>query len=63
MYLRSCEIYANGSDVAGPQVVSIGDETRAHKMVNPFEMYWRSSEIYESECISADAKNTAVVYV
>ena len=26
IYLRSCEIYANGSVVADPQVVSIGDE-------------------------------------
>ena len=62
-YLRSCEIYVNGSDVANPQVVSTGDETRAHKKLDPVEMYWRSREIYESECIGADMKNTPVVDV
>ena len=46
VYLRSCDIYANGSVVASTQV---GNETRAHKKLDPVEMYWRSREIYENE--------------
>ena len=61
MYPRSCEIYINGSVVADPQVV--GDATRAHKKLDPVEMYWRSRNIYEHECILADTKNTPVVDV
>ena len=43
--------------------MSIEDETRAHKKLDPVAMYWRSRKIYESGCIAADAKNTPVVYV
>ena len=63
MYLRSCEIYANGSVVADPQVGFIGDETWSHKKVDTIVMYWRSREIYKSECIAADARSTPVVDV
>ena len=61
--LRSCEIYANESDVADQQVVSIGDETRAHKKLQPVKMYWRSREIFEIECMEADTRNTLIVDV
>ena len=47
MYLRSCEIYANETAVADPQVGSIRDETRFNKKLHSVEMYWRSREIYE----------------
>ena len=63
MYMRSCEIYANGSVVADPQVVFIGDETRAHKKLDSVEMYGRSREIYEKECMKAGTKNNPVVNV
>ena len=46
MYLRSCEIYANETALADPQVDSIGDEARSNKKLDPVEMYWRSHEIY-----------------
>ena len=61
IYLRSCGIYANETAVAGPQVDSIGDETRFNKNLDPVEMYWRSCEIYENEPIAADTKDTPVV--
>ena len=63
MYLRSCEIHANESAVADPQVVSIRDETKAYKKFDPVELYWRSREIYDSACMEADTKNTLVVDV
>ena len=61
MYLRSCDIYANGQlwdlyQVAVPPIVENG--TRANKNLEPVEMYWQSHQIYENECIAADTKNT-----
>ena len=61
MCLRSCEIYANETAVADPQVGAIGDETRSSKKLDPVEMYWRSREIYENEFIAADTEDTPVV--
>ena len=57
LYLRRCEIYARGWVVADPHVVLIGDETRARQKLDPVEMYWRSREIYESECMETDTKS------
>ena len=61
LYLRSCEIYANETTVADPQVGSIGDETWFNKKLDPVEMYWRSREIYENKSIAADTEDTPVV--
>ena len=61
MYLRSCEIYANETAVADPQIGSIGDEIRSNKKLDPVEMYWRSRDIYENESIAIVTKDAPVV--
>ena len=48
MYLRSCEIYANETVVADPQVATTRDDTRSDKKLDPIEIYWRSHAISEN---------------
>ena len=49
--------------MADPQIVFIENETKDHKKLEPVDMYWRSREIYESECVASYAENTTVVDV